>query len=351
MRRKFAATYAIFCTLLMFAGFILVFFFAWQAGTGEIIGSLCGMLLGFIFAPIVHELGHLCFGKAADMESVYVKAFCFKNTLKRGKRRLSFASPFAADQTQMVPKKGGNMRRRALAYTAGGLVYSGIFLLFALVFSLLNGNFVAWGSVPYAGYLFFLNLLPVEYVSGKTDALVFRGIRKGAPAEACMVAAMEIQGQLAEGKGFGEIEKGLYFDLPQLAEEEPMYAVLLDLRYRYYLDTENIEGVADCLNRLAQAQAYLPDYELEKLAAEFVYLHALRGDREGAEESGKLCRNFLQNGEGSAKRILAAYSAAFGKKEEAKLLKEQAKIALEYERLDGVKKLEERLLERIKTDD
>ncbi len=348
MRKRLATVYAIACTLLMVAGFLAVFFFAWKGGERRIIGSIVGMALGFIFAPIVHELGHLSFGKAADMESVYIKAFCFKNTLKRGKRRLSLASPFAADQTQMLPKKGGNMRRRALAYTAGGLVYGGSFFLFALFFSIFTGNFVAWGSVPYAGYLFFLNVLPVEYVGGKTDALVFRGLRKGAPAERCMIAAMEIQGQLAEGKAFGEIEKSLYFDLPQLAEEEPLYAVLLDLRYRYFLDIEDLEGAADCLNRLAQAQAYLPEYEVERLAGELVYLHSLRGDLESAEASGKLARGYLASEEASAKRILAAFSLAFGRTEEGAILKEQACVALEYERLDGVKKLEEKLLSRIK---
>ncbi len=328
---------------------MLVFYFAWQAGTREIIGCLCGIVVGFVFAPIVHELGHLTLGKSADMECVYCKAFCFAYGDRKGKKRLFFASPFAAEQTQMLPKRGGNMRARAKAYTVGGQIFSGIFLIVALVVGLLFHNFVAWGSLPYAAYLFLLNLPPFEYASGKTDTLVLRGIRKGYDSEKCMLAAMEIQGQLYEGKAFGEIEKSLYFDLPQLSEEEPLYAILLDLRYRYYLDIEDTEGAADCLNRLAQAQAYLPDSEIEKLAGELAYLHSLRGDVESAQESGKLCQGYLAGESTSAKRILAAFSLAAGKKEAVETLKAQAAIALQNERIAGVKKLEEKLLERIKS--
>ncbi len=328
---------------------MIVFYFAWQTGTKEIIGCLCGIVIGFVFAPIVHELGHLTFGKGAGMECVYCKAFCFAYGERKGKKRLFFASPFAAEQTQMLPKSGGNMRARAKAYTVGGQVFSGIFLIVALVVSLLFHNFVAWGSIPYAAYLLLLNLPPFEYASGKTDSLVLRGICKGYDGEKCMLAAMEIQGQLYEGKAFGEIEKNLYFDLPQLSEEEPLYAILLDLRYRYYLDVEDMEGAADCLNRLARSQAYLPDSEIEKLAGELVYLHSLRGDIESAEESGKLCRDYLTGESLSAKRILAAFSLAAGKAEAVEPLKAQATLALQSERIAGVRKLEEKLLERIKS--
>ncbi len=353
-KRGLATTYAVFCTLLMVAGFVVAFSFAWLAGTRQTVGVIAGMFVSFMLTPVLHEMGHVAFGQAVGMECVYCKCFCFKVYVKRGKRRLGFASPFAADQTQMLPKRGGNMAKRARLYTLGGLLMGGgylaVLLAGAIVCSALDEpRFFLWGCVPYAGYLFFLNLPPLEYASGKTDGAVARGIRKGAPAEKCMLAAMEIQGRLAEGKRFGEIEKSLYFELPQLAEDEPMFAVLLDLRYRYYLDIEDVARAADCLNRLAQAQEYLPDSEVEKIAAELVYVHSLYGDLERAEACGKLCTTFLQEESASAKRILAAFSLACGKVEAVEPLKAQARIALEYERIAGVKKWEENLLERIKS--
>ncbi len=355
MKRRWATFYAILCTLLMVAGFALVFFFAWKGGITQTIAALCGFFLGFVFSPIVHELGHAFFAKISGMQLQYLKAFCFKIVRKKGRKRFSFASPFAAEQTQTIPKFGGDMPHRAACYTIGGLLFSGIFLLLAVLTALgitliWRANFVAWGMIPYAGYLFFLNALPLEYASGKTDALVYRGIKKGFDTEKCMLSAMEIQGQLFEGKTFAEIEERYYFDLPQLSEEEPLYALLLDLRYRYYLDKEEYEKSADCLNRLVVSQEYLSNEEIERLAAELVYMRSLGGDIKGAEESGRACREFLKEDRLSAKRALAAFTAACGKTEECKLLKQQAEKLFAEEQILGVRRFEKKLFFRIKTE-
>lgn len=105
-----------------------------------------------------------------------------------------------------------------------------------------------------------------------------------------MLCAMEIYGKLYEGKSFSEIERGLYYDFPQLAEDEPMYAVMLDLRYRYHIEKGETERAADSLNRLASASSYLSEEEFSQTAAELVYMHSLVGDKARAEESGKTCR-------------------------------------------------------------
>ncbi len=352
MKRGLANVYAIICTLLLAGGFISVFVFAWNTGVWQIVECLLGLFVGFALSSMLHELGHVCFAQIADMEYVYVKCFCFKIYFENGKKRFGFASPFAPDETQVLPRSSGNMQKRTILYTVGGLIFGSVFLLLTLAGAIVctvfqTTDFLLWGMVPYAAYLVLLNVAPLEYASGKTDVLVFWGIRKGHDAEKTMLSAMEIQGRLYEGKSFAEIEEKYYFDLPQLCEDEPLYAVMLDLKYRYYLEKEDYERAADSLNRLASAQAYLPDVEIEKLAAELTYMHSLRGDWESAEESGKLCRTYLQSEEVSAKRILLAYSKAFGKEEALEPLLAQARECLKKERIAGVRKFEEALLARI----
>lgn len=352
MKKSFATMYAIFCTLLLMTGCVVCFIWAWNKGTWETAEVLCGLVFGFALAPVLHETGHIAFANIGNMELVYAKFFCFEIYEKEGKKRLGFASPFAPDQTQVLPKSGGNMQRRATLYTLGGLFVEGSFLIVVLVGAILCTalnvtRFSLWGMIPYSAYLFLLNVLPVEYASGKTDGLVWLGIRKGYDEEKTMLAAMEIQGRLFEGKSFSEIDRKLYFDLPQLCEDEPLFAVILDLRYRYFLECGDFAHAADCLNRIANAQAYLPDAEMEKLAAELTYMHAIRGDLENAEESGKLCRAYLRSENVSAKRILLAYSKAAGKTDALHALKEQADKCMEYEKIAGVRKFEEILLSRI----
>ena len=351
MRKIIATTYAIICTLLLVAGFLVSFGFAWGAGTAATVEVIIGLALGFVLAPIVHELGHVCFAWFAKMDCVYVKCFCIKIAVKDGKRRFALAWPFANDETQVTPKCGGNMEKRAARYTLGGLTCSALFLCVivacAIVCAFLGSvQFLFWGLLPYTAYLFFLNALPFEYGNGKTDALVYRGIKKGYDAEKVMLSAMEIQGQLYAGKTFSEIDAEYYFNLPQLCEEEPLYAVILDLRYRYYLDKEDLEKAADCLNRLAGVQCYLPDEEVEKIAAELTYMHVLNGDIERANDCAKLCEGYLKGNTVSAKRILLVYSKLVNRTEALEVLELQAREALGKERIAGVRQFEEKLISR-----
>ena len=347
MKKKLAAIYAVLCTLLLVAGFLLVFYYAFNEGTAATIKCLVGLALGFVLSPIVHELGHVLLGVAVKMEVVYVKCFCFKVYLKNGKKRFAIVSPFAPDETQMIPLVGGNMQKRAEKYTIGGLLFGGAFLSLVAVGALLAPSYVLLGILPYAAYLFFLNLPPFEYASGKTDGLIYKGIKKNFDAEKCMLSVMEIHGQLYEGKSFAEIAENFYFDLPQLCEDEPLYAVILDLRYRYYLEKEMLEKAADSLNRLALNEAYLSETEIVKVAAELVYMHSLNGDLDNAELNYTVCKSFLQEEAVTAKRILAAYAQACGREEAVEILLGQAKVLLEQERIAGVRKFEEILLLRL----
>lgn len=353
MKRGGTKVYMIGSTLLLTAGFLLVFAFAWQGDLDAKIEGICGLFIGFALAPIVHELGHVTCARIADMKCVYLKCFCFRMVKKGGKTRFSLASPFAPDETQVLPNRGGNMRKRAQLYTIGGLLFSGIFLaiifLAALLCTLLKAtNYLLWGILPYSTYLFMLNVFPAEYGEGKTDMLVYIGIKKGSDSEKTMLSAMEIQGRLAEGKSFSEIDEKYYFDLPVLREDEPLFAVMLDLKYRFYLEKEEYDKAAECINRLAGIQAYLSDEQVEKLAAELVYLHSLQGNVELAEESGKLCMDYLKSDDVTAKRVLAAFSLACGKADGAEVLLAQAEEGLRKEPIKGLAKFEKRLLDRMK---
>ena len=353
MRRKTVATiYAAFCIALLLAGLSLTFYFAWKSGLESGIEALVAIVLSLFLAPTLHELGHVVFASLCDMELEYVKFFCFKLVRTGGKLRFSLASPFAPDETQTLPRRGGDMKKRACLYTLGGLIFEGAFTFIIAIAAIVLAcfqiyAFSLWGFLPYAGYLLLMNAVPLEYPSGKTDALVYRGLKKGESAEVNMLAAMEIQGRLYAGESFSQMDEALYFSSPQLCEDEPLYAVMLDLQYRYYLEKNELERAADRLNRLASAQAYLGDKEVEKIAAELTFLHALNGDYERAKDCSKLCETYLRSEEAAAKRVLAAYCKAFGKEEAVEALIGQAEEILENERIKGQAKAERILLARL----
>ena len=353
MRRFWTTVYAILCTILLAGGFLCTFYFAFQKNLQTQIECIIGLAMGFVLAPIIHELGHISFARANKMQIEYAKFFCFSLQRKKGKLRLGFASPFAADETQTIPQCGGDMQRRAIAYTLGGLIFSALFLLLIVGGATLTTclgvpSFLLWGLVPYTAYLFLLNLAPLEYASGKTDTAVYLGLKKEYDAEKNMLAAMEIQGRLYAGESFAQIERELYYDVPQLADDQPLFAVMLDLRYRYHLELNETEKAGDCLNRLYALREYLPEQKMREIAAEFVYVHSLMGNLDGAQHCGTFCTEYLQSENPSAKRILAAFSAAFGKDEAVPVLLEQAENALQTESVAGAVKFEKILLSRIK---
>lgn len=348
MRTLRSKIYAWTCTLALACAFLLAFGYAWNCGTDAVIELLVGFVVGFAVAPTLHELGHVVMAKSANMQISYAKFFC----VKIGANGVGLASPFAPDETQVVPKTGGNMQARATRYTLGGLLFGGVWLVVLIAVNVVcallgKTSFACLGLLPYSAYLFLLNFPPLSYPSGKTDTLVYRGILRGEDAEKNMLAAMEIQGGLYEGKSFTEMDEALYFSQPQLCEDEPLFAITLDLRYRYCLEKGELDRAADCLNRLANAQAYLPQEEVEKVAAELAYMHAVRGDLESTEACVKLCENYLRSETATARRILAACAYVGGKTEEARLLKESAENYLENELLKGVGKAERILLSRI----
>lgn len=350
--RKLARFCAVFTTGLWLAGCVCVIAFAWKTSTIAIGWSVLGLFLSLCLSPSIHEWGHILFGKTQGMRLTYTKFFCFKLQERGGRLRCSFASPFLAEQTQMLPLKSGNMKKRAAAYTLGGVLLGTIaFAAFSLAAVCLavekkDFGFFFFGLLPYTGYLALLNAFPVYFGDGATDGLVLKGIKNGEAEAENMLAAMEIFGCLSEGKSFSEIDESLYFSLPVIPEDVPVYATIVDLRYRYFLEKGDLDEAGAALNRLASLSGYLPSEQVEEIAAELCYMHAILGDCERMQEARKACEKFLASETVQAKRIAAACMAATGEAEQAEKERERAAALLDQERISGKRKAERILLER-----
>jgi hypothetical protein len=338
--------------LLMLAGLSLLAVFAWS-DTANLIQIVVGAATAFFLAPTFHELGHLIFATAHSMRTVYCKFFCFRFYEKEGKRRFGFANPFAPDETQVLPMGSEDMQKRAYGYAVGGLAVEGAFLLVLLTacvvcWCLGATAYIAVAMLPYTVYHFLLNLLPVEYPSGKTDAMVANGIVKGKPAEQTMLNLMRIHGELQAGKTYSEIEQSLYFSAPQLAEDEPLYVAILEARYAYYVEIEDYEKAFDCLNRIRAAGEYLSEQEILSLERNLAYICLLGGNDEVLRTAVKNSEEYWKSDDVAIKRTLALYMKKCGEEERAQALLVQANDLLLRESIVGLRRHEARLLARIK---
>ena len=352
MKRVLKKMYAWGLLLVLVTSFVSLFLWAWP-DLDALAGAVLGVTTAVIFVPAYHELGHVLFASMHKLQVVYCKCFCVKYYVKDGKKRVGFANPFTPDETQVLPLGSENMQNRAYAYAVGGLVASILVLLLSLALWLsqcirgVESN-VLYAWVVYSAYLFLLNVLPVEYATGKTDAMVARGIRKGEPVEQTMLNVMRIQGELQAGKSYAEIAEEWYFSAPQISVEEPLYVAILEARYAYFLEKEEYEKAFDCLKRMKEAGDYLSEDEVYRLEKNLAYLCLIGGNDEVLKTAVKNDEAYWKGEDVAIKRTLALYMQKCGEAERAELLIEQAEALIEKEPIAGLKKYERILLSRIK---
>ena len=352
MKRIWVKIYAWALLVLAVGGMLAVIFFAAQ-DLDNLVEAVVGCTVSLFLVPTLHELGHVSFALANRMEIVYCKFFAFHYYRKGDKKRFGFTNPLAPEETQVLPIGCQNMKKRAYRYAIGGLVFSGVLFTVVLAASILSwalgGNaFTVYAWLPYSAYLFLLNLLPVEYPSGKTDALIAAGIRKNEPVEQTMVNLMCIHGELQQGLSFAEIDESYYFSAPQIPVDEPLYVAILDARYSYYLEKEDFEKALDCLKRIRAAGEYLSKEEICTLERNLAYLCLIGGKDTVLKEAVKHDEKYWQRNEVAIKRILATYMSGCGDQERTAALMGQAYALLPSVFPEGLKKHEEIMLSRIK---
>lgn len=338
--------------ILTVTAMVVVIFLA-MPSIDDLIEAVIGTAVSLAVVPTAHELGHVTFAVANKMQIAYCKFFIFRFYRDGDKLRFGFANPFAAEETQVLPVGGENMQKRAYAYTVGGLIFSGVLLLIFLIASILSWSlggsaYGVYSWLPYTAYLFLLNAVPVEYPSGKTDALVAQGIRRQAPVEQTMLNLMRIHGELQQGKGFAEIDEEFYFSAPQIAVDEPLYVAIFDARYSYYLEKEDYEKAFDCLKRIREAGEYLTKEEIFSLEKNLAYLCLIKGSDAVLKKAVHNDEKAWQADDVSVKRILATYMNGCGDVEHTAALVGQAEALLPKVYPLGLRKHEEILLSRIK---
>ena len=232
----------------------------------EMLEVVLNFTLGAIIAGLIcttlHELGHVIFGKANGFDLISFTVWFFK-WHKRGKK---FEFDFvmikdSAGYTEMLPKYNDNLDKRFYKMTMGGSVLVFFAMLIGLVPIFINiTNFTLYSILlmflPIGAYVFFGNILPMATSGVRNDGAILMGIKNKEDSLKVAVNILAIQGEMYNGKTPAEIDKSLYFDLPQLPEDDYHFAMLLNARYLYYLDAGDIENALSVSDRLLGLESY-----------------------------------------------------------------------------------------------
>lgn len=311
---------------------------------------LPGLIFASFLAEVVHELGHLLFGKLFGMKAEVLQIFCFRYVFAA--KSFSLVKPDVFGRYSMSPIKSDKMAFRYAMTTLGGLLFSLVYLIVTCV-CLGNGGFfhylLGYGA-PASFYLFFHNAFPYTTETGKTDGRILYGILRKEPDAEVTIRIMRIQALLLT-KSPAQIEESLYFDLPVLPEDDRGFLLISELRYLYYLDKGDLEGVRKEDLRLQDLIPYLDEEDLDEVYNLLLYdCCKVDRDEEGAkalfERQGEL---LLSQNTMTSYRILAAYHQTFGDGCLIEPCLEKGLSRKEKEREKGIAKMEERLLREMQS--
>ncbi len=234
------------------------------------------VISGFIIT-FFHELGHLIFGKINGFTLISFNVWFLKWSKRKGKTVFDFVwLGEEAGSTEMVANSTENLEKCYSRMTFGGLFFTAVLMLVGVVPFFLKDLpmllFVFWAMfLPIGSYVFFGNALPMENYGVPNDGAVLHGLKKNTDDSKVTVSLLKIQSELYNGKTPANVDESLYFDLPQLPEDDLNFILLLNARYYYYLDKADYENAKKTSDRALMLLDYLPKSVINSVKADALY--------------------------------------------------------------------------------
>jgi hypothetical protein len=334
----------IFLYILLTAGVVGVVYLSY-AETGNALLFLVDalfFLLSLLLVPALHEAGHVAIGKACGMRLVALSVGFVYIEKHNGKTSFRFRSPFSeeAGECRMYPSDEKDIDKKFMLYSVGGVLFQLIYFVAAIIPLLLLQNYLLWATLgmtlPYCLYLFLLNAMPFTSGMGASDGEIFFGLWRKDPSQKTLVNLFTVQGYLSQGYTPSEVPKDLYFDLPQLPEDDGNFSLLQLWRYYYYLDKGQKKEAQNALCRLEDQTEYIPEGYLPTIYAELTYVYAvLNPDPAQAKHYYELMTHCGKSPTAQQYRASVAFARLTGREKDNERVKDD---------LFGMQKLEDRLL-------
>lgn len=264
---------------------VLTFFFLifcklnYTYNIGKIIlFSVCGAIIFAVFNVFFHEIGHVILGKANGFKLIELTIFFFKWTKTNAKTQFSLVKyNDCAGSTQMALKSFDNAKEKIIKMTRGGAIFNFILLATSIVPFFLTSIipmwlYILWGvGLPVSAYSFLSAVLPISSFGARNDAGVIYGIKRNDDESKVMLNLFNIESLLFNGKAPKEIDRNLYYDVPQLPEDSLTFLSLLSARYFYNVDINDYEEAKAVVNRMLMLTESLPSNAINLIKTYALY--------------------------------------------------------------------------------
>ena len=360
MKRRNLFSYAI--TLLATAiGFFAVIIVCGNYYGVQLFDAIIRFLIGAIIAgflnTVAHELGHYFAGKKNGFAFSSMVIWFFK--WKKVKNKTKFEFVMMGDEagyTEMIPTQTEDIDRKFIKMTNGGIFASLIITIFGIP-PLFMGFLPIWiysiwsMFLPVGLYYFFGTYLPTCSGGMLNDGAVVSSIKKKTDSSLVMINLLKIQAQLYSGKTPKEVDENLYFDLPQLPEDDINFAMLLNSRYAYYIDKEDYENAKKVTERLLSLEDYLPKNFIQIIKTDALYnACTFNFNEDVADELLYEVEDYLNNvNTATNMRVKIAYLTKIsGETENLDIFFKKGYIESKREQLKGLGLYEAKLLDKLK---
>ena len=307
--------------------------------------ALLGVLISFILAPFVHELGHLIVGLILGFRLVSFNLSFIKLQFYK-KFRISLVKPYAFGETVFLPKTPDKYPEKLRLTTIAGLVFSVAYMLvgMAIVFLSTNLKLVLLLGIPYhvSAYVLLLNVLPFK--SDSDGALLFSYSLKGSVYNEMTYNVLSASAEIMCGVEPKDVSARY---LTEFYLSYDYYSVMLKyLRYIAFLwrDEESAFKELFDISDLDK----VPDSLYEIVYKELFFASVVRGDVGFIKAHEDIVVGYLEDDSPSNYRIHAVYRQFKGDEEWAKIIIDSGLKNLSGD--DGLSKYEKRLLLAMKND-
>ena len=239
-----------------------------------IVGLAASLYLGVIF----HEVGHLVFGLIGGMKfrSLRVPFLCITDTGRGVKVSLKEKSSFLGS-CEMFPTDRLPPSRGFVLEAFGGPAGSFAAMLISVLFLALAPYISVYPVIlfgfaaPFLYVILLENSFPATVGGARTDGGQICELLKKTPSSKVLVSVLSVQAHYSAGKRPREIPYELLFEVPQIEDTDPNYALLLNNRYLYALDRGDLNALKDAHMRIRDVLPRLPDVYAEQLSCDIFY--------------------------------------------------------------------------------
>lgn len=309
-------------------------------------------VIGFIFSWFImgclHEVGHLVLGLIGGFKMERLKVFNILISRKEGKfcPSIEKMSSFIG-LCEMYPATCKNLKKSYLLLSIGGVLFTALVLVVDIILFFIP-LFAAIEFGGYSVYSFFLMWLPASFFytffnavpfyndDGYSDGAVILGIIKNSPPQQVTLSALAIQQKMYEGLSPKQIDRALYFNVPQIMETDPAFVMLLQLRYMYYMDSRDYVNAVACIERLEEMYDDLPYVTKTEVAMDILFTYSIGGgDFKKTDTYFSDCAEELKRKTARSCIVMAAYELSFDRKTQAQALIDEALRLVEFEKIKG----------------